>query len=303
MYAVMGVTGKVGGAVAAGLVQSGARVRAVMRDASKARFWTEKGCEVTLAETEDAAALTAAFRDVEGVFVMLPPIFDPKPGFPEARAAIESIRHSLEQARPPKVVCLSTIGADATQPNLLNQLGLLEQALQSLTLPVTFLRAAWFLDNAAFDVAAARSTGRIDSFLQPLDKQYSMVAARDVGSTAAQLLRESWSGHRVIELAGPVLVTPNQIAKAFSSTLGTDVTARVVPREEWESLFRSQGMQNPTPRMQMLDGFNEGWIAFSDGGKHVLRGTTTLQQVIAAIVQPAGRTVDGFASSSRTVNT
>jgi NAD(P)H dehydrogenase (quinone) len=284
MYAVMGVTGKVGGAVATGLVQSGARVRAVMRDVAKARVWTERGCEVALAKTEDATALTAAFRDVDGVFVMLPGIFDPKPGFPEAQAAIESIRASLEQARPPKVVCLSTIGADAKQPNLLNQLGLLERALQSLPVPVTFLRPAWFMDNAAFDLATARSAGRIDSFLQPLDKQYPMVAARDVGWVAAELLSETWSGHRVVELEGPARVTPNQIAKAFSTSLGAQITARVVPRQDWESLFRSQGMQNPTPRMQMLDGFNEGWIDFATAGKHVLRGSTTLEQAIAAIV-------------------
>jgi hypothetical protein len=31
-----------------------------------------------------------------------------------------------------------------------------------------------------------------------------------------------------------------------------------VPRETWESLLKLQGMKNPTPRIQMLDGFNEG---------------------------------------------
>src|ERR1700743_2454564 len=132
MYAVMGVTGRVGGAAATSLLQSGAGVRAILRDAAKAQAWADRGCEVALANTEDPAALTAAFRDVEGAFVMLPGVFDPKPGFPEARAAIESIRQSLEQARPPKVVCLSTIGADAEQPNLLNQLGLFDEALRTL---------------------------------------------------------------------------------------------------------------------------------------------------------------------------
>lgn len=284
MYAVMGVTGKVGGAVAAGLIREGARVRAVMRDAAKAPAWGQKGCEVAIARTEDPAALAAAFRDVEGVFVMLPAVFDPQPGFPEAKAAIESIRKSLEAACPPKVVCLSTIGADAKQPNLLNQLGLLEQALQLLPAPVTFFRPAWFLDNAAFDVASARAAGRIESFLQPLDKQYPMVAARDVGFVASELLRDTWSGHRIVELEGPGRVTPNQIAQAFSASLGAPITARVVLRHDWEKLFRSQGMQNPTPRMQMLDGFNEGWIEFSGDRKHVRRGSTTLEQVIASIV-------------------
>jgi uncharacterized protein YbjT (DUF2867 family) len=284
MYAVMGVTGRVGGAAATNLLKSGAGVRAILRDAAKAQAWADRGCEVALANTEDPAALTAAFRDVEGVFVMLPGVFDPKPGFPEARAAIESIMHSLEQARPPKVVCLSTIGADAEQPNLLNQLGLLEQSLSTLPVPVTILRPTWFLDNAVFDLQTARSAGRIDSFLQPLDKQFLMVAARDVGTTAAQLLADTWSGHRVVELTGPAPVTPNQIAQAFAAALGKPVTARGVARQEWDSIFRAQGMQNPTPRMQMLDGFNAGWIRFAAGGANARRGTTTLSEVIAALL-------------------
>ena len=283
MYAVMGVTGRVGGAAADRLLHSGIGARAVLRDAAKAQPWADRGCEVAIAKTEDAQALTEAFRNVEGVFVMLPGVFDPKPGFPEARAAIESIRQSLEQARPPKVVCLSTIGADAEQPNLLNQLGLLEQALSTLSLPITILRPTWFLDNAVFDLQTARTAGRIDSFLQPLDKQFPMVAARDVGTTAAQLLRETWSGHRVVELMGPAPVTPNQIAQAFAAALAQPVTARVVARQEWDELFRAQGMQNPTPRMQMLDGFNEGWIRFAAGGKSALRGTTPLIQVIESL--------------------
>jgi len=279
----MGITGRVGGAAAHRLLQSGIGVRAVLRDGAKAQPWADRGCEVAIAKTEDALALTAAFRDVAGVFVMLPGVFDPKPGFPEARAAIESIRQSLEQSRPPKVVCLSTIGADAEQANLLNQLGLLEQALSTLSMPITILRPTWFMDNAVFDLQTARTAGRIDSFLQPLDKQFPMVAAQDVGTTAAQLLRETWSGHRVVELTGPAPVTPNQIAQAFAAALGRPVTASVVARQEWDALFRAQGMQNPTPRMQMLDGFNEGWIRFAAGGTSALRGTTTLIQVIESL--------------------
>jgi NAD(P)H dehydrogenase (quinone) len=287
MYSVMGITGRVGGAAATSLLEAGAKVRAVLRDAAKARAWADKGCEIAQARIEDPTALTAAFQNVEGVFVMMPGVFDPKPGFPEARAAIESIRLSLERAQPPKVICLSTIGADAKQANLLNQLSLLEQALGSLRMPVTFLRPTWFMDNAVFDLAAARGDdARIDSFLQPLDKQYAMVAAQDVGLTAAQLLREpvTWNGHRVVELTGPAPVTPNQIAAAFGAALGKRVTARLVPRSDWELLFRAQGMKNPTPRMQMLDGFNEGWIQFSQDGRNARRGTTSLEQVITALV-------------------
>jgi len=46
------------------------------------------------------------------------------------------------------------------------------KALQPLPMPVTFLRAAWFFDNAVLDVASARGSGLIQSYLQPADKHY-----------------------------------------------------------------------------------------------------------------------------------
>jgi hypothetical protein len=83
-------------------------------------LWKERGSEVALANMNDASALTAAFTRVNGVFVLIPSIFDPTPGFPEAKAAIiAAVTTAVEAAKPPKVVCLSGIGAQATQPNLL----------------------------------------------------------------------------------------------------------------------------------------------------------------------------------------
>ncbi|MGB7462986.1 MAG: hypothetical protein WBW14_08830, partial [Candidatus Acidiferrum sp.] len=59
---------------------------------------------------------------------------------------------------------------------------------------------------------------------------------------------------------------PKEIAASFASLLGHPVRVEVVARETWESLFKSQGMKNPAPRIQMLDGFNEGWIDFEGKG-------------------------------------
>lgn len=54
---------------------------------------------------------------------------------------------------------------------MLTQLGIMEQVLGELPQPIAFLRAAWFMENAAWDVAPARGKGVIPSFLQPLDKK------------------------------------------------------------------------------------------------------------------------------------
>jgi uncharacterized protein YbjT (DUF2867 family) len=267
------------------MLASGSNVRAVVRNADKAKSWTAQGCEIAIAEMNDAAALQKAFTGVDGVFILLPPTFDPSPDYPEARHTIGVIRTALAAARPPKVVCLSTIGANATQPNLLNQLGILEQELGRLPMPIAFLRAAWFMENAAWDIAPAREQGVIPTFLQPLDKPVPMVATADVGRVAAELLQEEWTGRRVINLEGPRRITPNEVAASFARILGKPVNAEIVPRDTWHDLFTSQGMKNPTPRMQMLDGFNQEWIEFDQGETGSRKGTVTIDTVLKNLIE------------------
>lgn len=284
MYAITGVTGKVGGVAARALLSAGHRVRAVVRDAGKGTSWSNLGCEVAIAEMEDAEALTRAFTGVAGVFILPPPIFDPEPGFPEAKAVISSVRQALDATHPARVVCLSTIGAQAAQSNLLTQRTLMEEALSTLPLPVTFLRPAWFMENLSWDIAQARDQGVLSSFLQPLDKAVPMVATTDVGRIAAELLLRDWSGKRVVELEGPERVSQNGIAAELSSALHRSVRAETVPRESWGAIFRAQGMRDPIPRIQMLDGFNEGWIKFEGGDAGVVKGKVSLAEVIRKLV-------------------
>jgi NAD(P)H dehydrogenase (quinone) len=289
MFAVMGVTGKVGGEVARNLLRAKLPVRAVVRDASKGEVWTQSGCKLATANIDDAAALAAAFKGTEGVFVLVPPSFDPLPEFPEARAIAAALRVALDAARPDRVVYLSTIGAQAIQSNLLSQHTLIEQELRTSPVPITFLRPGWFMENAAWDVATASRSGVVPSFLQPLDKSVPMVATSDIGRVAAELLRETWKDHRVVELEGPHRVTPNEIAAAFARLLGRPVRMEVVPRETWEPLFKSQGMKNPGPRARMLDGFNEGWIEFENGEAGSRKGSVSLETVLRTLVERAGK--------------
>jgi NAD(P)H dehydrogenase (quinone) len=290
VYAITGITGKVGGELAQTLLAGGQVIRAVVRDAKKGEEWAALGCELAIAEMEDASALTAAFTGATAAFILPPPEFDPEPGYPEVQAVIDNIVKALTAAKPTKVLCLSTIGADAVQDNLLSQRTMMEAALRELRMPLTVLRPAWFIDNAAWDVVSARETGLMHSFLQPMDKAFPMVAAKDVGRVAADLIQQDWTGIRLVELEGPSRVSPDGLASAFAHVIGTPVRAVPVPRESWDQLFRLQGMKNPEPRMRMLDGFNEGWIEFQDGGRKAIKGHTTAVEVIADLL---ARTGDG----------
>jgi uncharacterized protein YbjT (DUF2867 family) len=287
MYAITGITGKVGGELARTLLADGRPVRAVVRDAKKGEAWAALGCEVALADMGDAAALTSAFTGAHAVFILPPPVFDPRPGYPEAVAVIDSVVSALTATRPAKVLCLSTIGADAVPDNLLSQRTMMEAALQALPMALTLLRPAWFIENAQWDVASARDTGLLNSFLLPTDRAFPMVATQDVGRVAARLIQEDWTGTRVVELEGPARVSPDGLAAAFARALGRPVRAVPVPRCSWETIFRSQGMKNTHPRERMLDGFNEGWIEFQESGRKATKGTTSVDVAIAALVAAA----------------
>jgi NAD(P)H dehydrogenase (quinone) len=284
MFAITGITGQVGGATARGLLAAGHNVRAVLRDPKKGSEWVKQGCEVAVAEMTDSAALSGAFSNAEGVFVLIPPVFDPAPGFVEVRCVIAALVEALDLAKPERVVCLSTIGAQSTRANLLNQLGLVEEALSTRGLPIAFLRAAWFMENSAADVRVAMTGGVIRSYLQPLDKPLPMVATTDIGRVAAELMCERWEGRRIVELEGPRRVSPEEIAADLSGILGRQVRVEAVPRAEWEAEFRADGAQNPLPRAQMIAGFNEGWIEFEGGEVGSRKGDTPIEAVLRDLV-------------------
>ncbi|HEY2545521.1 MAG TPA: NmrA family NAD(P)-binding protein [Candidatus Acidoferrum sp.] len=283
MFAVTGITGKVGGAVARNLLAQGHSVRAVVRNVTKANSWAAQGCEIAVASVEDAASLTKAFRGTEGVFLMTPPDFDPEPGFPRTHEAAAAIKRAIEATRPGRVAFLSTVGAHVAEPNLLNNSKITEEMLRTTSVPVVLLRAAWFMENAEWDVDAARS-GAIPSFLQPLDHSIPMIATADIAQMATDLLNQTWTGVRIVELEGPRRYSANDIAAGFGAALGQPVRTESVPRNTWETLFRSQGMKNPTPRIRMIDGFNEGWIDFEGSEANSFRGNTPLEAVLRSLV-------------------
>ena len=83
-------------------------------------------------------------------------------------------------------------------------------------------------------------------------------------------------------------MSPNDLAEACARVLGRPVRTEVVPRKTWGELFRSQGTKDPLPRMRMLDGFNEGWIAFEGDPADIVKGEVELETVLRDLVSQAG---------------
>lgn len=286
MFAVMGVTGRVGGVVARILLAAGKDVRAVVRSTAKGIDWERQGCEVAVGQLTDTRALATSFSGTEGVFIVVPEGLDSAVDYAESRQVIVAIREALLQSLPDKVVCLSSIGAHVRRPSLLRPLGIMEEQLSDLPMPVAFVRAAWLMENAMSDLNVALAGETLKSYLRPLDRPIPMVASADIGSMAAAILQQNWDGRRIVEIEGPRAFSPRDVADAIERFLGTSMPMVEALRCNWEEEFRALGVRNPVARAQMMDGFNEGWLTFEGGGGVLRRmGRVPLDVVITRLFE------------------
>ena len=287
MFTVMGITGRVGGAVAENLLAAGKKVRGVVRNAEKAKAWAERGVELAESAYDDAQGLAKAFAGAEGVFAMIPPDFAPDPALPDQKRTIAAIRAALEQAKPGKAVFLSSIGSERSSGlGLITSTHLLEEAMRTLPIPVAFLRAGSFMENWTGALDHIRATGEMPFFYAPLERKFPLVATRDIGLAGAQVLQESWSGERVLEVDGPKGGTDlYEVAAAFGMALGREVKAVQLPEAAWQGVLEAMG--TPADRtglyIEMVKSFNSGWIDLGNPDTEKFYGPTTIEAFAAGI--------------------
>jgi len=280
MFTVMGITGRVGGAVAENLLAQGRTVRGVVRNPEKAKAWIERGVQLVESAYDDARGLVKAFDGAEGIFAMIPPDFAPSPGLPDQKRTIGAIREAIQQTNPGKVVILSSIGSEqASGLGLITSTHLFEEAMSSLTISRAYLRAGSFMENWLGALDHIRATGEMPFFYAPLERKFPLVATCDIGLAGARVLQENWMGERVIEVDGPEGGTDLfEVATAFGKALGREVRAAQLPEPAWQSALEAMGM--PPDRtglyIEMVKSFNSGWIHFGNPGTEKFHGPTTI---------------------------
>lgn len=288
MFAVMGITGNVGGAVADTLLQQGRQVRGIVRNKAKAQAWKEKGVELVTADYDEN--LVAAFTGVEGVFAMIPPNMTPDPGFPDSVARIAAIKKAILAAHPVRAVFLSSIGSEkASGLGLITTTHMLEQELGDTGIPSAFLRAGSFTENIIHSIPAAQATGLYFAFYQPLEHPFPLVATEDIGRAGAKTLLQSWHGNRFLEISGPAYYSSNDVAAALEKALSRPIAGVAVPRETWVETMAEHGMtaDRSGPYVEMLDSFNSGWIDFGVADTEQVRGTTELIAAVRSLAMKA----------------
>jgi uncharacterized protein YbjT (DUF2867 family) len=204
MYVVTGATGNTGRVVANHLLDQGKKVRVVGRSAERLQPFVARGAEGFVADVSDQDALTKAFTGADAIYALIPPDMASQDFRGEQRRAADTIAGALERAGVKHAVSLSSVGADkeaGTGPVV--GLHEFENRLNRITgLNIVHLRAGYFMENTLGQPAAIRAMGKTAGPLRG-DLKLPMIAARDVGGAAAELLLAlDFTGKQTRELLG-----------------------------------------------------------------------------------------------------
>ncbi|WNG33830.1 NAD(P)H-binding protein [Archangium violaceum] len=291
MFVVTGASGHTGSVVARTLLAEGKRVRVILRDEAKAEPWRQRGAEVVLADLRDVAALAMAMVGAQGAYLLVPPPVSTSTGVMEACwNVVDAMRRAVDESGLPHFVLLSSVGAQHTEgTGLVKTVSLAERELGSLGRPMTILRSAYFMENWGEGLSPVVASGVMPSFIGPSDRPVHMVATRDVGELAARLLREPTFGKRVVELAGPVDYSSDEVADTLARLLGRPVRVAEHSPAALVPMLMGLGFSTEVANLmaELVEAIHRGRLTFAHPSR-VVRGRTTLDEVLGGLLRSIG---------------
>ena len=230
--AVVGATGRQGGAAARALLGAGVSVRALVRDPAKpaAQALAAAGAQLVFADFDDPTTLPAAFDGVSRVFAMT--TMDSGRGTAGETADGIAIADAAKTASVEHLVYTSVGGAERhTGIPHFESKRRIEEHIESIGIPATFVRPTFFYENLVGRPPAPED-GTIVVRLPLADGiPLQMVAVEDIGIVAAAVVIDP---HRVhggaVEIAGDEL-TGSQIAATFGRQAAMPARYEALPLE------------------------------------------------------------------------
>jgi uncharacterized protein YbjT (DUF2867 family) len=282
-YVVCGATGNVGSKVARSLLAAGAPVRAIGRERVRLGPLASAGAEPWPGDLVDVEFLSRAFSGARAVFAMIPPKYDAPDLAAYQNGIGEALASALENARVPRVVTLSSIGAhlfEGTGP--IRGLHEMEKKFERLGYAeIVHLRAAYFMENHLWGLPVIRERGVNGSPIRP-DAPIPMVATKDIADEAARLLAaNTLSGHSVRYLLGPRDLTMSEATRILGHAVGKpDLRYVQFPEGEARKAMSGMGMSDSAIEalLEMQRGFNAGRIRPTQARNASNTTPTTLEE-------------------------
>jgi uncharacterized protein YbjT (DUF2867 family) len=239
---ITGATGTIGSLITARLAEQGADVKALVRQPGKREF--PAGVTEVVGDLMDVTSMRAALASVRTLFLLNAVTPD------EVTQALIALNLARE-AGIERIVYLSVIHADkfTNVPHFTGK-HTVERMIDSLDIPATILRPAYFMQNELMVQQTIQDYG---VYPMPIGSTgVAMVDVRDIADIAvAELLRRDRApaalGRVTLELVGPHALTGASVAQAWRSALGREV---------------AYGGDDVAAFEAQMASFGPGWLAY-----------------------------------------
>jgi uncharacterized protein YbjT (DUF2867 family) len=239
---ITGATGTIGSLITARLAEQGADVKALVRQPGKREF--PAGVTEVVGDLMDVTSMRAALASVRTLFLLNAVTPD------EVTQALIALNLARE-AGIERIVYLSVIHADkfTNVPHFTGK-HTVERMIDSLDIPATVLRPAYFMQNELMVQQTIQDYG---VYPMPIGSTgVAMVDVRDIADIAvAELLRRDRApaalGRVTLELVGPHALTGASVAQAWRSALGREV---------------AYGGDDVAAFEAQMASFGPGWLAY-----------------------------------------
>ncbi|MEW5979961.1 MAG: NmrA family NAD(P)-binding protein [Acidobacteriota bacterium] len=283
MYVIVGATGNTGRVVAERLLANGKKVRVIGRQADRLQPLVKKGAEAFVSSVNDSSEMLRAFQGAQGAYLMIPPDLRVEHFRVYQNEVGQVYAGAIRQAGVPFVVNLSSLGAYLPEgAGPISGLGDVEKQLSQVqTANIVHLRAAYFMENFYLNLDLISNQGLNGTPLRG-DLPIPMIAARDIGEAAAELLLGlDFSGHSTRELLGQRDISMQEATRIIGGAIGKPDLAYVqFPYERAEKAMVGMGLSQDVARgmSEMYRAINEGRVRSQETRSELNSTSTSFEQ-------------------------
>ena len=234
-------TGNIGRRVTQRLLDAGEPTRLFVRDRNRLSIIAATHAEVVEGDLQRTDDLRTALDGVRAVFFLAPPNLSAESFGAWYTHLGNAFVDALPAGEAPRIVFLSSAGAQRDDLGPISALGAVENMLYKKARHVVALRPGYFMENFLVNLATIASEQTMYNALPP-DLPNPMVATRDIADVAVRWLRSGdWAGHDCVGVHGPSDCTMREAAVVFSDALDRPVHYQQVSPEAVAETLLSMG--------------------------------------------------------------
>ena len=271
MILVFGASGNIGTPVVQNLIQKGEKVRAFVHSGpSGERIQNSGVTETYMGDFRKESDLKAAMEGCRKVFHVAPPFIEDE---------VEVGQRIIENARANEVehlVFSSVMHPQLSQMDHHAKKLAVEESLIESGLNFNIVQPAMLMQNLRAVYPYIEKQGVFPAFSAP-DKKLSLVDTADLGEAVATIFTSDRLKNATFELAGPDVLTYNEMVSMISGELDQSITVKPLTDEERKGIADQQGFSNYAKQafLKMAHHYDEN--GFKGGSSVVLEAILNRQ--------------------------